>query len=68
MSLLLKARYAALKRHKRRQQDGLWCEPGCQFHTPEAVHVWRADAAPIGIWTFLHHANVDQMTKEGLWE
>lgn len=68
MNLRQKARYALLKRHKKRQQNGLWCEVGCPFHTPEAVILWRAVTAPAGIWTFMYCHNVDQMVKEGMWE
>lgn len=68
MNLRQRALYAVLKRHKLRQRNGLWCEPGCPFHTSEAVLFWRTVAAPTGVWTFMYCHNVDQMMKEGMWE
>lgn len=62
---LVKARWAALKRHKRRQRDGLWCEAGCPFHkdtTPEEVR-----ETPTGGWFFIFVDNVDRLAKEGVW-
>lgn len=66
MSLLLKARQATLKRHKTRQQNGLWCEPGCPFHRVKtAEDHWKTY---IGGWTFMYVDTVDRLTKEGLFD
>ncbi|MEU4726486.1 hypothetical protein AB0G06_43400 [Nonomuraea dietziae] len=66
MSLLQQARHAALKRHKKRQQNGLWCEPGCTFHNVKtAEDHW---ATHTGGWTFMYVDTVDRFAKEGLWD
>ncbi|MEO3862643.1 hypothetical protein [Acrocarpospora sp. B8E8] len=66
--LLLRSRYAALKRHKTRQANGLWCEPGCSFHRAAKLTAEEIWAKETGNWTFTYCANVDQMVKEGLWD
>lgn len=65
-NLLHKSREAALKRHKTRQRNGLWCEPGCNFHREKAAEAhW---AAHIGGWSFLYCDAVDKLATEGLFD
>ncbi|GII83349.1 hypothetical protein Ssi03_13390 [Sphaerisporangium siamense] len=56
-------RKALLRRHKKRQRNGLWCEKGCPFHRQvTAEEVWNTH---IGGWTFMYVDTVDRMAKEG---
>ncbi|GAA3536795.1 hypothetical protein GCM10022419_015760 [Nonomuraea rosea] len=66
--LLVRARYAALKRHKKRQSDGLWCESDCAFHPTLQPKSKRRWSPPDGIWTFMYCDNVERLAKEGVWE
>ncbi|WP_043617246.1 hypothetical protein [Nonomuraea candida] len=66
--LLIRARYAALKRHKKRQQNGLWCEADCAFHTAAKLTAEKVWATHIGGWTFMYCDTVDRLAKEGLWD
>ncbi|GAA4187111.1 hypothetical protein GCM10022252_20110 [Streptosporangium oxazolinicum] len=68
MNLQMRARYAALRRHKRRQQSGLWCEPGCAFHNAVKLTAERVWDKSTGVWTWMYCNNVDQIVKEGLWD
>ncbi|MER7208485.1 hypothetical protein ABT340_15545 [Streptosporangium sp. NPDC000239] len=67
-SLLLKSRQAALKRHKARQRNGLWCEPGCVFHTAAKLTAEKVWATHIGGWTFMYCDNIDKLANEGLFD
>jgi hypothetical protein len=57
---------ALLSRHKRRQRAGLWCEKNCPFHRQKtAEETW---AGHTNGWTWMVHDNIDQLTREGLFD